>query len=286
MLFIFSLILGFNINVAYDMLRKLENVSSVFEELTDVEMRDRFREIFALYHKHFEQKERPLKDWANQSIASIYKDMRQGFISLPRELAASEIGKVYPLAQTNIVATNVGDTEFYFNSDSPYPTSNKNARDRGIPIIRFYLFSKDQKIELHSPALRGQKATIDSFYQDIKLLHDSLGSLYSVVIDADKLKEVRDFLLMDNRFLAETVMTHTGERSRAKATESQERLAEARDYFRDLRGIASTSKYIWAMSNDQVKKYYHKYENEPSSGEGHLARRLYEEIMDGITGKL
>jgi hypothetical protein len=56
---------------------------------------------------------------------------------------------------------------------------------------------------------RRHPTDINDFFGEIKDIHTRLGSLYSAVIDVDKvnLEAYRDLLIMDNKFVAETQLS-------------------------------------------------------------------------------
>lgn len=304
MLFILSTLIGYEIKSAFETKAEikveLENVqkglqtgfkqvSSIFGNLTNRNIQEKFQEIFSVYHQNFDHSKSPLKDWAIESLDSMYSDMSTGFISLPRELAAGQIGKIYPVATETIIATNVGDTEFYFSNPS-YILSNQAALNRQITIIRFYLFSHDEHKMGNFRAAAG-KSPIQQFADQVKKLHGDLRTMYSVVIDADTLQgDPRDILIMDNRFLAETKLHNKDwERLRALASEHPERLKEAGGYFRTLRGEAARSQ-SFMMTNEEMRNSFPKYKDEFKKMSGkqeyELAKKMYEKIMDQLTGPM
>jgi hypothetical protein len=69
------------------------------------------------------------------------------------------------------------------------------------------------------------------------------------------LQQHRDLLIMDNRFVAETVLTPDWEPIRAEATIDDGQLRLARQYLRDVLG-AVDDHYIVKMSDEEVKSIY------------------------------
>jgi hypothetical protein len=183
------------------------------------------------------------------------------------------------------VATNVGGTTFYFG-DATYVASNLSARDRGVPVIRFYLYSRTQKIQLRGdeePKLH----SIDEFLDEVRDLHDILGSAYSAVVDVDThhLAEIRDVLLVDNSFMAESKLSPTWELMGAKASEDPERLQEVRDYFRQLHG-AIEGRRVAKMSDMLARKYFPKYQEIKLTADETIVDRLFKDVLERIEGKL
>ena len=226
---------------------------------------------------------RGLDGWATRSLEYLRGEMSRGWIPIPRELASIEIGRIYPQARDNIIATNVGSTKFYF-SDRLYVWSNQNACTRGVPVIRFYLWGPQQKIEL----IRDNKAkarTFEEFKAEVHKLHDESLSVYSVVIDTTKLQEVRDILLLDNRFVAETLLSPTWFPICARATQDSENIRDARLYLRELIG-AIDEKGVFRMDDENIKRYFHKYERYKDYERGKLADKVFNDVIGTAIGSL
>src|SRR5262249_45838227 len=157
-------------------------------------------ELSDLYEISFAHAEPALKMWADESLAYIRESWAQGWMPLARERASTKIVDIYGTAKKSIIATNVGSTNFYFG-DATYAAANANARLRGVPVVRFYIYGEKLKGEI---AMHDGKhpENIEAFYKEVKYLHNRLGSLYSAVIDVDRLKvEPRDLLIVDGKFL-------------------------------------------------------------------------------------
>src|SRR5579863_6820278 len=148
MLTIMSTLLGFSIDSAFATQEKIKAVGSVFQDLATKDAQQQFQQLFVEYHEFFDHASPVLRSWAREALTSLNADMQEGYIPLPREVAAREISRVYSSAEHNIVASNVGGTAFYF-SNPTYSKINSNTTDRGIPVIRFYLFSSSQRLQLH-----------------------------------------------------------------------------------------------------------------------------------------
>lgn len=285
---IISLVLGFSIKSSLQTLQKIESVSAVFGELSNKEIENEFRSIFVEYHKHFVGGDPILDGWATRSLEYLRSEMSRGWIPIPRELASVEIGRIYPQARDDIIATNVGSTKFYF-TDRLYVWSNQNAAVRGVPVIRFYLWGPQQKIEL----IRDNEAkerTFEEFKGEVHKLHDESLSVYSVVIDTTKLQEVRDILLLDNRFVAETLLSPTWFPIRARASQDNENIRDARLYLRALVGaIADEKKDVFRMDDAAIKKYFHRYERYRESIDykrGELADKVFNDVIGTAIGSL
>jgi len=280
---LFSLVLGESIKSSLELSDKIENIGSVFQELAEEDIRGQFQMLFTEYHRHFEHSRPLLKEWARQSFKQLTSDMKQGYIPLPNALAAEQIGKAYPTAKENIVATNVGTTKFYFKNVG-YIDNNVDTAKRGIPVIRFYLFSKNRQIELRQSD-KPQLVSFDDFCKEVGALHEQLKTVYSAVVDVDEqdIREHRDLLLLDNEFVAETELVPTSWVAiRAKATEDKGLVSDVRDYLHILKGARSAC--IFRMNDDLVRGFFPKYKGITlKKGDGQLADKVFEDIMDSIS---
>jgi len=232
---IFSLVLGLPVESSLESQAKLEEVKKMLvEHQRESGEKGRLQELFTLYDNNFGHAEPVLQAWADDLLDYLRDNWRDGLMPLPRERAAAQIGKVYSYAQHSIVATNVGSTKFYFNVQT-YAQANKEARDHGVPVVRFYLYGKDYRNRME---LRDGRHPVDinDFFREVKDLHTHLGSLYSAVIDVDNvnLDSYRDLLIMDNKFVAETQITPEWEPIRALATGNGDKLKKACEYLHVL----------------------------------------------------
>jgi hypothetical protein len=283
-LLIFSLVLGLPIQSSLDAQAKVDEVKAMLQtHLRESEERGRIQELFTLYDTNFGHAQPVLQGWADDLLDYLRDSWKLGVMPLPRERAAAQIGAVYSHAQRSIVATNVGSTNFYFNVGT-YAQANLYARDHGIPVVRFYLYGKDyrNRIEMRD----GRHPTdINDFFNEVKDLHVRLGSVYSAVIDVDRVKldAYRDLLIMDNSFVAETQLTPEWEPLRALATENQERLKEARIYFHVLMG-ALDENHIQRMNPEDVKKYF-KHSPVHLEGSKDPADALFNFLMGQVAGQ-
>ena len=257
-LFIFSVVLGIPIEGTLEMQAKLAEMNATLTaHEQQMQAEAKFQELYSLYNSNFSNGQPVLKGWADELLSYLQDNWKQGLMPLPRELASTQIGKVYPYARHSVIATNVGDTSFYF-ADETYIKANTAARDRGVPVIRFYIYGKEYKNRI---VLRDGRHPndINDFYKEVKELHTALGSLYSAVIDVDRVKLVgasyRDLLILDNKFLAETLETPQWEQIRAQASENDDRLKEARQYLRSIRAAVQEN-YTVQMNPEDVKRYF------------------------------
>jgi len=279
---IFSLVLGLPIQSALEAQAKLEEVKKMLAEHQHESVaQGKFKEFYTLYQDNFSHGQPVLQGWADELLDYLRDSWRVGLMPLPRERAAAQIGTVYSHAHRSIVATNVGSTKFYFTVQT-YAQANREARDRGIPVIRFYLYGRDykSKIELRD----GRHPTeISDFLREVKDLHNHLGSLYSAVIDVDnvKLDAYRDLLIMDNGFVAETQLTPAWEPIRAVATENPDRLKEARQYLHVIQGAIDPN-YVVEMKPTDVKAYF---KNVTIPQNGNPAEALFKQIMEEVAGQ-
>lgn len=280
---IFSLILGLPIESSFETQVRIEELKQMLKNHEDTSAKlGKFQDLLALYEDNFGQAEPALKGWADETLTYLRDNWSHGVMPLPKEFAADKIGQVYHQAQMSIIATNVGSTKFYFDVHT-YADLNIYARDHGIPVVRFYIYGKKYKdmIEMRD----GRHPTdINEFFAEVKDLHARLGSLYSAVIDIDRvrLEEYRDLLIMDNKFVAETKLSPEWEPLRALATENEDQLKTARQYFHVLMG-ALDERFILRMKPEDVRKFF-KNGSFPPSGGKDPADALFNYLMGQITG--
>jgi len=295
MFLILSLVIGLPITISFNTDRKVDEAKELLRQhvqqselaagrlLAELRREGRFQDLDTIYDKNFTSTDPMLKGWADELLFYIRERWSLGVMPIPRESAAAKIAGVYPEAQKSIIAVNVGSTKFYFDIGT-YATSNLNARDKGVPVVRFYLYSKSKHIEMHGGK---QPQDIAEFFDEVKELHKRLGSLYSAVIDVDavRLPEYRDILIMDNKFVAETALSPEWEPIRAEATEDVGQLRRARLYFRDLWG-AVDPQHVVAMTDEDVAKYYGHSPSFPPPSANNRAENIFRYLMNSIAGPL
>jgi len=276
MFLVFSLVLGLPIQETLETQAKIDEVKALLREhQQESATRGKFQELYTLYDHNFGAAQPVLRGWADETLNYLRDSWSHGIMPLPREMAPAKIGDVYYKAQHSIIATNIGSTKYYFNVHT-YGQANIFARDHGVPVIRFYLYGKKyrDRIELRDGR---HPADINDFFGEIKDLHSRLGSLYSAVIDVDRvnLEAYRDLLIMDNKFVAETQLSPEWEPLRALATENSEQLEQARQYFHLLLG-AIDDNYVLRMKAEDVRKYF---KSRLPSGSGDPADALFNYLM-------
>ena len=253
---IFSLVLGLPIEQTLETEARVDEVKAMLKEHEkQTAEHGQFEDLYALYEKNFGNSQPALRGWADELLNFLRDNWSHGVMPLPREFAPAKIGDVYYGAKHSIIATSVGSTKYYFGVHT-YILANEYARDHGVPVIRFYIYGKDYRNRIE---LRNGKhpADINEFFAEVKDLHETLGSLYSAVIDVDDvhLDAYRDLLIMDNSFVAETELSPEWGPIRAVATENPDKLREARQYFHVLFG-AVDQRYVVRMKPEQVRKYF------------------------------
>lgn len=288
MLFIFSLILGLPVESSLRMEREVSGVKTeLHEHENQSSLHDRFHEIYDQYASIFSgvapQKnpnaQRLLKSWGDTLINYLNSEFKSGLIPIPLEQAPEKIKEVYGMAASSILATNVGGTKTYFGNPA-YLSANKYARTRHIPVIRFYLYDDERKRHI---LMRGDRppANIDEFFNEVQDLHKLMGTVYSAVIDVDAASDLdgyRDLLLMDNAFLAETIILQTTwDPIRVEATIDQNKIEDARQYFQKLRLAAMHSGKIAKMADSDVANSYPHFRT---------ADEIFKTFMDQIAGPI
>ena len=219
LLAVFSLVIGFALKASFqipqmvddlqdqitavgdkvtDVETKIKDVQESFVAATDSHMKEHFRDIFVSYHRHFKHPSYSplLESWVNRAIVDLSTEMNQISISLPSSSAIDEVLALYDLASEHFVATHVGSIQRYFEN-ALYKNANLTASQRGIPVVRFYLFDGDltktvnaDNVIVATYAKHGVK--LQDYNAEVSRLHEEMGTLYSVVIPPDKLDAVRD----------------------------------------------------------------------------------------------
>jgi hypothetical protein len=256
MLFIFSLVLGLPVETSLRVESEIKNLQHDLDRHDkDSSLHGGFEDMYLQYRVNFGEAQPPLDGWAAGLLDYLRETFTTGQIPLPLERAPEQIAKVYSHAEEGIVATNVGSTITYFNEGN-YLEANISTRDRGVPIIRFYLYDDDHKTRIK---MRNGKTpqNIQEFFDEVKDLHWRTGSFYSTVIDVQYLPDHKDFLIMDNKFVAETLISPDWNPIRAQASQNQRRLAEARSYFHELRGKINPE-FTLKMRPEEVKARFSK----------------------------
>jgi hypothetical protein len=262
MFLVFSIVLGLPIELGFETLGRMDKTNNQIGLLISRSTSTgRFQEMDAAYDKNYDKADPLLKGWANKTLDYLKTNWDQGLMPLVKEDAPDQISKAYDFATASVIATNVGGTYYYFHNNN-YIAGNTNARDRGVPVIRFYLYSNNPNY--HLPMRSGQRPRDKAaFFAEVKDLHITLGSFYSAVIDVDEtnLAKIQDVLIMDNKFAAQTIVSDVDwDPVRAVATENESRLEEYRSYLHTVLGVVDKN-YVQAMSPADVKKYYGKRYN-------------------------
>ena len=256
---IFSMVLGLPIELSFETQQKVDRLQEKLDKRIAAQASwGKIEQLHMAYDENFGTADPILRGWADRTFEYLMQNMGQGLMPLVKEEAPEEIGKAYEGANVSIIATNVGGTKYYFTNGN-YKAYNAGAADRGIPVIRFYLYSRNPNYHLEMRS--GKRAeTLGEFFNEVKELHRDLHSFYSAVIDVDEahLPKVRDVLIMDNKFAAETVLSDTDwDPIRALATENQDRIMDIRRYLHTLLS-AIDSRYVERMSSTDVKQSFQK----------------------------
>lgn len=295
MLFVLSIALGLSINSSFKMNKKMDQVTQNIHdhvELTRIE--GTVHVVAHDYEEIISNASGTLRKWGEDSQKSLDDDLKAGYIPISRELAPITIAGVYNDAKANMIASNVGSIDFYFDVPA-YKQQNLLARDHHVPIIRFFVYSNSahRGVRLTRSCMnKGMKPdNIDDFTRCVSELNNELGSLCSVVVDFDKqfarIGEPRDLLLMDNTFVAETEMySEDWKPKRAKATEARvnrDEVAKVRKFFHTLRGITGNS-CTGRMDDKDVLTYFPQLRNVQRKQNQHIADAAFDQMLDQITG--
>lgn len=197
-----------------------------------------------------------IEEFATDSLQRVTRTLQDGYLPVHMDIIFPKIGELTSRAKDFVVAVNVGSTEFFFDNAN-YLQVNHELWQRGVPVIRFFLFSSKQRI-----LGRGGKTiqNIDDFVEEVREIHANFRALYSVVIDVDKaanLKEVRDILFIDRKFglMARFSSAQWGPYDWAQATDNKSNIDELESYIKTLVGYARTP-YVVAMEDDNVRRQF------------------------------
>ena len=291
-----SIVCGTLINNSYNQSQKLDAVASVFQQLGDRQVEKEFRDIYVNYNIQLRHTSPTEAQWAYHTLDWIDLEFTKGWIPAPREQVAREMTDLYDNARDALVATNVGSTKYYFTDDS-YVQANQRATIRGVPIVRFYLFSARKPIELRNSA-EPSTVTFIQFAQEVSDLSIKLQTPYSVLINLDKIptdqlcpngvEGARDLLIVDDKLLAETVLGARWEPQYAHVSHASENLDSAWDCITALKSLSRCPEFdkrttsndddcaTFSMDDKAIKASFHKYEKVEGNG---LAARIFEEVL-------
>jgi hypothetical protein len=295
MLFILSITLGLSINGAFKMNRKMEQMTQEFGR--DVAVHESGAKVHMIAHEYeqiISNASGTLRSWGEDSLKSLDDDLKAGYIPISREQAPTTIAGVYKDSKVNMIASNVGSIDFYFDVPA-YAQQNLLARDHHVPIIRFFVYSNSghRGVKLTRSCMnKGMKPdNIEDFTRCVSELNNELGSLCSVVVDFDKqfsrIGEPRDLLLMDNSFVAETELySEDWKPRRAKATEARvnhDEVEKVRKFFHRLRGITGNT-CTGRMDDKDVLTYFPQLRSVQRRQNQHIADAAFDQMLDQITG--
>ena len=258
LLSVFSVAMTVTITINLETRRSISRVEEMFTTISESPMNKHFQHIFSNYHKHFKQQNEPelLESWAHKAIESLSEDLQQASITLPWTDAKEKIDLLYASASSHIVATHIGSLEVLQNET--YWNADKDARRRGIPIIRFYIFNgvrtkratEDNKII--DVFVNEQGMTLEEYNESVAKLHGNMETLLSIVISSEQLPSghgALGFLMVDGDFLAETDTNSRTTRATGRDTD----LSDARSYFRELLGTTvNRMEFVHHMEDENV----------------------------------
>lgn len=269
-----SVVISIVLTSHFDILEKINRVEKTFGAVTDTEAQSLFEDIFTSYHANFDQKVQPsmLKTWAHEALTVLHEDMKDSAISLPHKSGEPLLLNIYSRANDHIVSTHVGSLSKY-NTTVKYSSAEKVAIEKGVPVIRFYLFDgiyqKREPLakggepvmdETTNPALReyiqfeqnGQsrkEVTLEQYIKQVKTLHDRTPTVMSIVIPPRfNGHQKRNLVMADGKIVAET----TKDGTMIRITGNSRKLNEARNYLRELLGLIVKSNEHFYMNDTDI----------------------------------
>ena len=263
LLSVFSFAMCYVVKINLDVLQKITDVEQVFMAMIDSEVNKQLRDIHMNYHERFRQPSL-LGFWAGYAIESLSTEMSRSSVLFPTLAVTEELFDVYKSATDHIFATHVGSLDQYLE-DSGYRDMNKHAFDRGIPIVRFYLFDGTLERTI-SPEARNKitdvyvrdGVTLSAFNKRVGELHDEMKTLMSVVIPPDKLEAHlrRDFLIADGNFLLEREL----DAGMIRVSGGAEDLNKSRTFLRRLLRINVPAEYVHHLDDAEVRNQFGRYD--------------------------
>jgi hypothetical protein len=291
-LFILSVVLGYSINAAVTTGNKVEKLTG---ELTmhvqESESESTIHKTVHDYEGIMMQANGTLRTWGKDSLRGLEDSLGQGYIPITREAAPIEIAQAYTDAGSSIIASNVGSIDFYFDNDA-YKRANQGARDRHVPVVRFFLFSDrtDREIKLTKDCSdRGLNSRkIADFSTCVSEVSKALGTLCSIVINYDQthaiVGDAKDVLIIDGSFVAQTQLDkedwHLIE---AQATEDPDQVRVARNYFSTLRGVTGNACVEGGMDAREIANYFPQYKGLKPKPNQTLAQAAFDDMLDQST---
>ena len=231
------------------------------------------------YYKEFRGTDEKIKTWVENAVTDLHKELASGYISMFPESARDQMAEMYGRAKKWVVVTNVGELEFFFDNAN-YCDLNLQAFERGIPVIRFFLYGSP-------PRQAGRALTLAEFRGKAIESMKKMRTVCGVIIPANVvstggtgLNGPQDFLLIDNSFVAHAELDqNTWEMRRIRATVREENLRQYRQYLHDLRGIRADE----VIYLDEINGV--GFDGKKALGEKmrRRANQIVEDIMEEVT---
>lgn len=268
--------------------RQLAAVEKVFTTISDSPVKQHFQAIFTNYHNHFKPKVSSaiLESWVHKAIESLSTDMKEVSISLPSSVAKPQLLNLYSSANDYIIATHVGFLEEYFASDT-YWNAERNAVQRGIPVIRFYLFDgvpatavvdEGSNVIVQTFVRGSDKLTLSEYNKRVATLHKDMNTVMSVVISPDQLNGIRKraIVLADGEFVVETEIGTDITRATGRETD----LRAARQFLRELLGkTVSSMDYVHYLPDSEIRRLFVRYKQIDRRSDEPLAKSLARHLL-------
>ena len=293
LLSVFSTVMTFTLTSIYETQRKIEGIEEIFSSVTESPAQEHFRNIFLNYHRHFKQPtySAMLESWIHSSIETLSKQMSEGTVSLPSTEAKEHVRKVFDTAVDHIVMTHIGSISNFNESDKHWTIEN-DAMKRGIVIIRFYIFdgvedeiADDNNVIKKIVVQKSDRKTLLQYSGDVKVLHERMGTLISIVISTDQLErhKRRELVIVDGMFAAESVAGVT------QATGDRRMVEDARGFLYDLlTKTVHSMEHVHFLDENEVLDRFPRYRQiagsetyawEPSTSGDPLAKRLARHLL-------
>ena len=291
----FSLVMSYTIAYSHTLYQKIADVEAVVTSVTDTRMKSHFHDMIKSYHANFRKPSRLLAPWVELVVSDFNYQMDEERVTLPIEHAEDNILSLFQDggAYRYIVSVHFGSLQRYTELRK-FVQADKDAYDRGVPVVRFYIFDGDLQQRTENPVapmgdhggnplkevyVREDGVTMDEYNSDVKRLHEEMKTLFSVVIPLRRLEIDRkmDIIMVDGYFVARTSYTD----GVTYVTEKSEIVREVRRFLSDLIELNVDMAYMHHLADDQiVARYpYHTMANRDGTEGDMLAKTIAYDLI-------
>ncbi|MDE0386061.1 MAG: hypothetical protein OXI22_19435 [Defluviicoccus sp.] len=279
---IISMLISIIVTSHFNIEKKIIQIEKTFGAITNSQAQSLFHKIFESYYANFDRAEQGpmLKTWAHEALSYLGEDMKESAISLPHKWAETLLLNIYSNANQYVVSTHVGSLEKY-EKNAKYQLAEKSAMEKGIPVIRFYLFDgillmkeplannglpvmdehgrpvSEEYIQMEQDGPSRKEVTFDRYIEQVRTLHNKMPTVMSIVMSTSQLKgyEKRNLVMADGKVVAETANDGT----MIRITGNNRKLREAQYYLRELLGSTGKTNQHHYMRDGDIEKRFIRF---------------------------